>query len=64
MTGVCLRYLGVLLDLLVDAVYGGHLVVGDVDRHLGHVGLLQVPADSLHLLETARLCDANKVFLK
>ena len=48
-------HLGILADLLVDLVDGGDLVVGDVDGDLGHVGLLQVPADGLHLLKTAGL---------
>jgi len=48
-------HLGVLADLLVHSVNGRLLEVCDVHRHLGHIGLLQVPADSLDMLQPARL---------
>lgn len=43
--------LGVPADLLIHGVEGGQLVVQDVGGHLGDVGLVQVPANPLHLLQ-------------
>ena len=48
-------HLGVLADLLVHGVNGRLLEVCDVHRDLGHIGLLQVPAYSLDMLQAARL---------
>lgn len=42
--------LSISADLLVHAVEWGQLKVQDVGGHLSKVGLLQVPAHSLHLL--------------
>lgn len=42
-------------DLLVHSVEGGQLVVQNVGGHLSDVGLVQVPAHRLHLLQQPRL---------
>lgn len=43
--------LGVPADLLVHGMQGRQLEVQDVDGHLSDVGLVQVPAHPLHLLQ-------------
>ena len=50
-----ISHLSILADFLIHRVDGGHFKVHDVDGHLGEVGLLEVPAQGLHLLQTARL---------
>ena len=54
-TLIQVSHLGIFADFLVDNVDGRHLKVHDVDGHLGKIGLLQVPAESLYLLQTPRL---------
>lgn len=52
---VQLSDLGAAADLLVDDVQWCHLIVQNIGGHLGHVSLVQVPADPLHLLQQAGL---------
>lgn len=52
---VWLSDLGAGADLLIDDVQWCLLIVQNVGGHLGHVGLIQVPADPLHLFQQARL---------
>lgn len=47
--------LGAAADLLIDDMQWCQLIVQNVGGHLGHVGLVQVPANPLHLFQQARL---------
>lgn len=45
-------YLCIFEHLLVDFVYGGFVVISDVDGDLSHVCLLQVPTYRLDMLQS------------
>ncbi len=56
--------LSIPADLLVHGVEGGQLVVQDVGGHLSDVGLVQVPAHPLHLLQQPGLLQDKERSLK
>lgn len=56
--------LSVPADLLIHSVEGGQLVVQDVGGHLSDVGLVQVPAHALHLLQQPGLLRYKQRSLK
>lgn len=51
--------LSIPADLLVHSVEGRLLIVQDVGGHLSQVGLVQVPAHTLHRLQQTRLAQTQ-----
>lgn len=56
--------LGLPADLLIHDVEGGQFIVQDVGGHLSDVGLLQVPAHPLHLLQQPGLLHTQGEVIK